>query len=174
MVERYVYADFDNSAIYADYGDDRTATVPEGTFEYDHLVHGVPPSGEEGDEGVPPKTIEPYVPDPFDLVAYAAMKRWDKETGGITMPNGLLVRTDPIAQEKISSMQDAFVNHVLKGTVDFKSDSGWVTVDSSAATVIYEAVVSHVQTCYALERTVAEQITAGEITTAEQVDNAFV
>jgi hypothetical protein len=54
MSERYRYADAEQTAIYADFGDGRTATAPRGSSLFDWLVYG--------DEETPPKSIEPFVP----------------------------------------------------------------------------------------------------------------
>lgn len=107
------------------------------------------------------------------LIAYAAAKRWAKETGGITLPNEVEVATDTVAQTKIAAAKTAFDNGTITGSIEFKAVNGWFTVDAATMTQVYAAVVAHVQGCYVQEKAAVDGINAGTITTTAQVDAEF-
>jgi hypothetical protein len=119
------------------------------------------------------KTSAALVRDAIPLPAYAATKRWERETGGIALPDGYHIATDPVAQSKIAAAKTAFDNGAISGPIDFKMKDGWVSADADMVTAIYSAVVVHVQMCYAKEREVAEAIANGKILTKEEIDKAF-
>jgi hypothetical protein len=108
-----------------------------------------------------------------DLVSYAADARWRKETGGITLPGNIQISTNADSQSKIAAAKTAFDNGALNGFVKFKAVNGWMDANAATLTAVYRAVVKHVQDCYAAEHSVAAGITAGTITTTEQIDAAF-
>src|SRR5262249_50775032 len=91
------------------------------------------------------------------LLAHAAARRWEGECAGVTLPNDLRVATDLVAQSKIAAAHQAFVNGTLTGAIQFKDRDGlWRTVDADAMAAIYDAVVRHVEACYATEKSVAD------------------
>lgn len=106
-----------------------------------------------------------------ELSAYAADKRWRVETGGIVV-SGVSVATDDhskmmIMGARIKADRDAAF------TTQWKVASGdFVTIDAATIIAISDAVLSHVDACFAAEALVLEQITAGTITTRAQVDAA--
>lgn len=114
----------------------------------------------------------PTLPTKVELVAYAAAKRWQVETGGITLQGGLRVATTEIAQGKIEAAYNAFANGTLAGPIQFKALTGWIEVGAAMISAVYAAVVLHVQACYAAEKVVVDAINADTITTVAQVDAA--
>ena len=118
-------------------------------------------------------TPEPCEAPAIDLVAYAAAARWLEETGGLVLPGGIEIATDPVAQTKIAAAKTAFDNGTLTVSIDFKAVSGWITADAATLGAVYAAVVSHVQACYAKEREIGDAIVAGEITFVAEIDAAF-
>lgn len=105
------------------------------------------------------------------LDAYAAQRRWEIETGGITVA-GTAIRTDRESQ--------ALINGALSlaqadpgATIEFKRADGWVMLKSAEMAAIALAVGRHVQAAFAAERAVSEAIASQEITTTEEVDAAF-
>lgn len=106
------------------------------------------------------------------LLATAAATRWDKEQGGATF-NGMAIATDSASQAKIAGAVDYLAKKDPGATVSFKATNGFVELDLTAMTAVAMAVGDHVQACFALERTVAEAIAAGAITTEAQVIAAF-
>jgi len=109
----------------------------------------------------------PPTPEPVDLTAYTANKRWQVETGGITI-DGMPITTDRESQAMISS---AFqVASVTGQAIKFKTTSGFVELSPEQMQGIALTVAAHVQASFAVEAAVVAAIEAGEITTTEQID----
>lgn len=104
--------------------------------------------------------------------AALAEYRWQQETGGLDLPGGGRVHTDRTSQAMIngaySSLAQGFVS-----AVEFKGESGWMTLDLSAVTAIAQAVAGHVQACFAAEKAVAAQIEAEGDPASFDVQAAF-
>lgn len=85
--------------------------------------------------------------------------RWAKETGGLTLTNGITVGTKTEDQNRITTV---IANAQLAGvtTVDFKAASGWVTLQLSEVQALAAAIALHVQACFSAERTHHEAIAA--------------
>lgn len=102
----------------------------------------------------------PPPPDPrLALKAAATAKRWGVETGAITLPNGVRVGTGKADQDRITSV---IANAALAGvtSVDFKAQSGWVTLTIAEVQAVAAAVALHVQACFSAERAHHEAIDA--------------
>lgn len=84
--------------------------------------------------------------------------RWQKETGGITL-SGVTVGTTIDDQNRITSV---IANAQAAGvtTVDFKVQSGWVTLTLSQIQGIAAAIALHVQACFSAERAHCEAVQA--------------
>lgn len=106
------------------------------------------------------------------LLAELAQKRWEIETGGVTV-GGSPIMTDRESQALISGAF-ALVQQHPDTTIRFKTPSGFVTLDAEQMTAIAIAVAQHVQACFALEADIAADIASGEITTTAEIDAAFV
>lgn len=106
------------------------------------------------------------------LEMLAGARRWEIETGGITLPGGIVVATDAVAQSKIDAALAAFERGALSGTIAFKAAGGFVDLDQAGLTAVYAAVVAHVQACYAAESAVVNEIDAGTITDAAGVESS--
>lgn len=93
------------------------------------------------------------------LVSAVTAQRWEVETGGITLPGGTRVLTGKADQDRITSV---IVNAQIAGiqSVDFKADSGWVSLSVEGVTAIAAAVAAHVQACFTAERAHHEAIAA--------------
>lgn len=110
-------------------------------------------------------------PEPaVDLYGYAADKRWRVETGGITVA-GVPVATDDRSKTMIMGAR-------IKADVDPEYSVGWKGADGSFVSLaapqivaISNAVLAHVDACFAAEAAVATFIAAGDITTSQQVDD---
>ena len=95
----------------------------------------------------------------------ATQLRWQHETGGIDV-GGVRVLTGIEDQNRIAS--------VLIGapaTVDFKAESGWVTLTLAELQGIAAAITAHVQACFTAERAHNETIDALEALEAAQAYN---
>ena len=86
-----------------------------------------------------------------DLMDAATSKRWDVMTGGVTLPGGISVGTTVDDQNRVTSV---IANAQLAGveSMDFKAESGWVTLSLDQVRGIAAAVALHVHACYAAER----------------------
>lgn len=117
--------------------------------------------------------IAPPLPDPspVDLVAYTANKRWQREVGGITV-GGVPVATDDRSK---MMLMGARIAAVADGnfTTQWKTQAGFVTLDAATIIVMSNAVLAHVDQCFAIEAQVLVDIAGDTITTTEQVDAAF-
>lgn len=92
-------------------------------------------------------------------IAEATALRWAKETGGLTLPNGVKVATTTADQNRITAV---IANAQLAGvsSVDFKAESGWATLTLADVQGIAAAIALHVQACFSAERAHHEAITA--------------
>lgn len=83
--------------------------------------------------------------------------RWAKETGGLTLTNGVTVGTGTEDQNRITTV---IANAQLAGveTVDFKAQSGWVTLTLADVQAIAAVIAMHVQACFSAERAHHEAI----------------
>ena len=85
------------------------------------------------------------------------------ETGGLTLPGGVRVATGVEDQNRITSV---IANAELAGveSMDFKAESGWVTLSLDQVRGIAAAVALHVHACYAAERAHHDAIAAASET----------
>lgn len=92
-----------------------------------------------------------------ELTNAVTVLRWSKETGGLTLPNGIAVGTKTEDQNRITTV---IANAQLAGvtTVDFKAQSGWVTLTLADVQAIAAAIALHVQACFSAERVHHEAI----------------
>ena len=93
------------------------------------------------------------------LISAVTALRWEKETGGLTLPSGITVGTRTEDQNRITTV---IANAQLAGvtTVNFKAASGWVTLQLSEVQTLAAAIALHVQACFSAERTHHEAIAA--------------
>ena len=98
-----------------------------------------------------------------DLMDAATSKRWDVMTGGVTLPGGISVGTTIDDQNRVTSV---IANAQLAGveSMDFKAQSGWVTLSLDQVRGIAAAVAMHVHACYSAERQHHEAIAAASET----------
>lgn len=118
--------------------------------------------------------IPPPMPAPTadDLMAYASAKRWQVETGGISIA-GTSVRTDEKSQAKITGAIQLLAADPTITSIDWEAQPGvWEALDADTMKAIGIAVGRHVQACFTCLKSVQEAITAGTITTFEDIDAA--
>ena len=95
-------------------------------------------------------------------------RRYSVETGGITLPNGVKIKTDRESQAQLSSAYSSLKNGLITDT-QWKGDNGeWVLVTLTEIEPIAQAVAAHVRACFAAEKQHFESIDA--ITTFEGLD----
>ncbi|MFK0163481.1 DUF4376 domain-containing protein [Rhizobium sp. NPDC090279] len=107
-------------------------------------------------------------PDPVDLYAYAASKRYAIETGGVEL-NGMRVMTDRASQSLITGAYN-YVEANPDVFVKFKTAAGFVELTAAQMMAIANAVGAHVQASFAVEGEVNSLIIAGTITTTTEID----
>lgn len=86
-------------------------------------------------------------------------KRWEVETGGITLTTGVRVATGIDDQNRITSVV-ANAERAGLEQVDFKAADGWAKVTLAELQAIATAVALHVQACFSAERAHHEAIDA--------------
>lgn len=95
------------------------------------------------------------------LKSAVTTKRWEVETGGITLPTGVRVATGIDDQNRITSVV-ANAERAGLAQVDFKAAEGWVKVTLEELQAIASAVALHVQACFSAERAHHDAIDALE------------
>lgn len=107
-----------------------------------------------------------------ELLASATAKRWEVETGGVTFSDGVRVGTTTQDQNRITTV---IANSHLASvaTVDFKAESGWVTLTLEELQSVAAAIALHVQACFSAERAHHEAIASlGTLAAANAYDIA--
>ncbi|HEV2504394.1 MAG TPA: DUF4376 domain-containing protein [Mesorhizobium sp.] len=136
------------------------------------------PSDETGTqtEAALAAVLQPYglalwpVPLKDQLASFAADKRWRIETSGITV-GGVPVATDDRSKIMIIGARvkaDGDPNF----TTEWKTPAGFATINAAAVIAISDAVLAHVDACFAAEAVVLAQIEVGAITTTAEIDAA--
>ena len=141
--------------------------VREQQPDYDQRTHTLALDGVELVEGIYHArytlTTLPIDRVRADLMDAATSKRWDVMTGGVTLPGGISVGTTIDDQNRVTSV---IANAQLAGveSMDFKAQSGWVTLSLDQVRGIAAAVALHVHACYAAERAHHDAIAAASET----------
>lgn len=78
-------------------------------------------------------------------------KRWEVESGGLSFPNGVFVKTAKEDQDRILSV---IINAERNGIneIDFKADSGWIKVTLFALKQLGKELTYFVQHCFGAEK----------------------
>lgn len=92
-------------------------------------------------------------------LAELAEARWREETGGLTLPDGTIIKTDRESQALLTGA--AFSATLDPGTgIEWKGVNGWVTLTPAQVLEIAAAVRAHVQAAFSREKTLAGQVIA--------------
>lgn len=124
----------------------------------------------DGDEFVQPTQPLP-TPEQLTaaLIAYAADKRWQVETGGVIV-GGVPVMTDDRSKVMILGSR-VQADHDPSFTVEWKAADGTFTrLAAPQIIAISDAVLAHIGASFAAEAEVVGAIEAGTITTEAEVD----
>lgn len=94
-------------------------------------------------------------------LAELAEARWREETGGLTLPDGTIIKTD---RESQALLTGAALSAMLDpGTgIEWKGVNGWVTLTPTQVLEIAAAVRAHVQSAFSREKALTEQVEACE------------
>lgn len=107
-----------------------------------------------------------------ELLARSASKRYDKETSGVMIGNNHIY-TDRQSQAMITGIS-TLLQLSPNTVINFKTSDGFIEANSSNMSEIALGVASHIQTCFSTESLVANEISANNITTFDQVDQAYI
>ena len=118
-------------------------------------------------------SVAPPPPTPDDLVAYAAAKRWEVESGGMELPDGTRVHTDRESRSNMETLISYLKKKPAGTSKRFKGPDGWSGVDVATLEALGVAIGDFVTAAFAREEDVAEAVLAGTVTTKEEVDAAF-
>ncbi|MHB1183408.1 MAG: DUF4376 domain-containing protein [Desulfobulbia bacterium] len=115
------------------------------------------------DEGNTPEPVDTITLTLAETVtakkAALAAYRYDKEVGGLTLPNGMKVTTDDRSKTLIAGARlDTMSNPTL--LTNFKADSGWIQIDADTVALISTAVAAHVRTCFDIEKAHSDALDA--------------
>ena len=122
--------------------------------------------GEAGSFSAPAKPA----PMAEELKAHLAAIRFDAETGGITV-GSMEIATDRESQAKLLAVR---VKADVSGfSTCWKALNGWYSLNAEAICAISDAVLYHVDRCFAAERAVSEEIDAGTVSALNEIPSAF-
>jgi hypothetical protein len=96
-----------------------------------------------------------------DMQNRLAEIRYQRETAGITMPDGFLIRTDRESQFQILGVSLSFQAGVITST-QFKGLNEWKIIDAAYAESVTKAVTDYVQACFANEKSISDSIAAAD------------
>lgn len=77
--------------------------------------------------------------------------RWQHETGGLTLPNGVRILTAKDDQDRVNAVLTNMERYAI-AEVDFKAASGWVRASYEDVKAIGAAMMQHVQACFTEEK----------------------
>lgn len=97
-----------------------------------------------------------------------AAERFKEETGGITLDNGIKIRTDRESQFLLMGAA-LFADKDPNYTVEWKSENGWIILDAPTILELASLVRQHVQSCFNKEKQLNDQIDAA--TSVEEVQS---
>lgn len=106
------------------------------------------------------------------LEGYAARKRWEKEVGGIEVA-GTTVYTDDRSKMMIMGARIAAEADPGFATQWKAADGSFVEIDAATIIAISDAVLAHVDACFAIEAQVLDGIGNETITSTAEIDAAF-
>ena len=104
------------------------------------------------------------------LKAFAADKRYRMETGGTTLWDVVPVKTDRESQGLINGAFN--LTQVQPGLlIKYAGVDGFITLDAATVKVLAETIGIHVQKAFAAQEGIETLISAGKITSVDQIEN---
>ena len=94
------------------------------------------------------------------LLARLAQRRWEVEVGG-TEVGGYAIATDDRSKLMLTG---AFMAQAANPefSTNWKTGSGWVTIDAATIRSLYASVSAHVDRCFRREKEIGDSITAAQ------------
>lgn len=98
--------------------------------------------------------------------------RWEKETGGVQISPGVVIRTDEVSQSKIAGAKQLFDTDPTLEYIDWEVQPQiWTQLDANTVTAIGVAVGRHIQQCFSHSKTLMTTINAANtINTVNSID----
>lgn len=93
-----------------------------------------------------------------DPRARLADYRWQRETGGMTLPDGTVILTTREAQSQITSTVLSLSIGAATPPIRWKAESGWVSLGTEELGFVAAAVSLHVKLCFQAEEVVELQL----------------
>ena len=94
------------------------------------------------------------------LVTDLARIRWERETGGITLPDGSGLPSDQQTRISLTGAVNSLQNGMMQEPVAWKLPGGWQDLSRAQIEAAAAAVAQNVQSCFEADRTVSSQIEA--------------
>ena len=110
---------------------------------------------------------------PADPYAILSDLRWQRETGGITLPDGTEISTTRESQSLIIGTVLGIQTGLITGPVAWKAESGWVNLTGPEIIAMAAAVAQHVQKCFAAERATSVMLETLENNPTLDIEAAF-
>jgi hypothetical protein len=104
---------------------------------------------------ITPKSVEQVKQQKLQEIA---TKRYEKETGGITLGESKIT-TDRQTQATITSAL-LRLQRKPEELIDWKGEAGWTQLNKAAVEVIADAVGDHVQACFTAEKNAVQALEA--------------
>ncbi len=145
---------------------------------YDSTYYTLEPSGSPHPKLDDPAIyVQEYavVPVPLNEAKAAAKKRitarrWEAETGGVTVEGFGQILTGIDDQNRIASALQGTQNANIT-EVDFKCADGWIKLSREMLVQISAIVAEHVQACFSRERALHEVVdAAADVTALDAID----
>ena len=89
-----------------------------------------------------------------------ARMRWHCSVAGVVLPDGLQVPGDEATRLALSGAVSALQQGMISAPLAWKTPTGFVELTQEQVEAAAQAVVQHIQACFAAEATVAAQIEA--------------
>jgi len=116
----------------------------------------------------------------YELTAYSASIRYNKETSGVIVTNNqifaqsnTLVFTDRQSQAMINGII-TLMTLQPNTVISFKTSNAFVQANSLIMNNIANTVAQHVQKCFTVESQIAANIVSNTITSTSQIDSAYI
>lgn len=125
------------------------------------------------DLGTPEGTAtKPDAPPPTqqELIAYAAAKRYDIETGGLISAAFGQLATDRDTRGILGQAIQLIDLGIIAAPIRFKAPSGFTLLDRAALVAISTEIAAHVQVAFDIEDEVIGKVLNGAITSKAQID----
>jgi len=99
--------------------------------------------------------------------------RWAKENEGVNVTEDARFQSDRTTRAEMTSLLTNLELGTIDGPVTWKALSGWEVIGKDQLRQILWLLNAHVQACFTAERSVSEQVSAGELSNAKELRAAF-